>query len=526
MSTSFAATSSLPSGSIGRLVPIRMTLQLRLTLWYTALLALTLLLFSVAVYYALTTSLYTKVEDDARIQAPVIAGIIQSQLNASSSVSTLVPNSAPGDFPFIFQLIEVPPATVLVGIGDIQFFDIQTGEIYKSSDILFRRSVPVQDDVLRSLQSRNDHYERRAMYEGSPISIYSYPLITSKGILGVQIIQKIAPIDHALGQTLRLLMFGTFASLIFAAVVGAILARRTLKPLQTISQTASSITLSDDLGRRLSIGDQASEVGQLAAAFNAMLDRIQRLFRSQERLIADVSHELRTPLTTIQGNVELLHRVIAQSESVSHTSGQESAHPKDELKEILTEVESESNRMGRMISDLLLLAQADSGKLELQKTLVEMDTLLLDIYRQTRRIVERTKGVNALTVRIGSEDQALVLGDRERLRQLLLNLAENAVKYTPAGGTVTLGLRNENGWVQLYIRDNGIGIDNENQAQIFERFYRTDKARSRDLGGSGLGLSISQWIAHAHGGRITVKSQLHEGSEFTVWLPAIDRGAT
>ncbi|MCB0053381.1 MAG: hypothetical protein KDE01_29685, partial [Caldilineaceae bacterium] len=180
----------------------------------------------------------------------------------------------------------------------------------------------------------------------------------------------------------------------------------------------------------------------------------------------------------------------------------------------------ESERMNKMISDLLLLAQADSGALQIHMAPVEMDTLLLDVYRQARRLVERYKGrTDALDIRLGSEDQAVVLGDRDRLHQVLVNLVENAVKYTPEGGTITLSLENKDGWVKIGVADTGIGISMEQQEFIFERFYRTDKARSREFGGSGLGLSIALRIAQAHNGKITVASKLQEGSTFTLWLP-------
>ncbi len=153
-----------------------------------------------------------------------------------------------------------------------------------------------------------------------------------------------------------------------------------------------------------------------------------------------------------------------------------------------------------------------------------MDTLLLDVYRQTRRIAQQRRGPDALEIRLGSEDQALVYGDRERLRQILLNLADNAIKYTPNGGMITLGLEKIEGWVKITVTDTGIGISAEDQAFVFDRFYRTDKARSRALGGSGLGLSIVQWIAYAHQGKVTVNSVPQEGSTFTLWLPAYEEG--
>jgi signal transduction histidine kinase len=196
--------------------------------------------------------------------------------------------------------------------------------------------------------------------------------------------------------------------------------------------------------------------------------------------------------------------------------------PKGEvLRETLSEVEQETHRMSKMINDLLLLAQADSGALQLQWAPVEMDTLLLEIYRQTKRVAELRKGPGTLDVRLGDEDQALVWGDRERLRQLLLNLTDNAIKYTPEGGTIMLSLTNEAGWVRIAVRDTGIGIHPSNQERIFERFYRTDKARSREMGGSGLGLSIVQWLAQAHNGRVTVESEVQQGSTFTLWLPEL-----
>jgi len=199
---------------------------------------------------------------------------------------------------------------------------------------------------------------------------------------------------------------------------------------------------------------------------------------------------------------------------------QDRVHLDNEMvQEVLNEVESETARMNKMINDLLLLAQADSGAVQLQWAPVEMDTLLLDVYRQAKRVAELRKGGNALDIRLGSEDQGIVWGDRERLRQVLLNLADNAIKYTPAGGLVTLSLENSAGWVKVAFRDTGIGIPPEQQALIFDRFYRTDKARSRELGGSGLGLSIVQWIASAHGGHVTVESQPQQGSTFTLWLP-------
>jgi signal transduction histidine kinase len=235
-----------------------------------------------------------------------------------------------------------------------------------------------------------------------------------------------------------------------------------------------------------------------------MLARLESLFHTQRRFLADVSHELRTPLTTIQGNVDLLCRGAAEDPQIR--------------RETLAIIEGEVARMSRLVADLLLLARADAG-IQLEVEPVELDTLLLEVYRQARLMSD---GVD---VRLGHEDQAVVMGDADRLRQLFLNLVDNALKYTPAGGQVKLSLYNEQDQVRVVVSDTGIGIPEEDLQPgpsglplIFERFHRSDPARSQ--GGTGLGLSIAHWITQAHGGQVTVESQLGAGSRFTVLLPA------
>lgn len=176
--------------------------------------------------------------------------------------------------------------------------------------------------------------------------------------------------------------------------------------------------------------------------------------------------------------------------------------------------------MSRLVGDILLLAQAETGNLPLVKVQVELDTLLLEVFREAQVL---SAGVN---IHIGEIDQALVLGDRDRLKQLLLNLVSNALKFTPEGGRVTLGLARVNDWARLAVADTGSGIPPSDLPRIFERFYRADKARSRALGGAGLGLSIAQRIAQMHGGRIEVASDgiAGHGATFSVWLPLAPSG--
>ncbi|MEZ4713846.1 MAG: HAMP domain-containing sensor histidine kinase [Caldilineaceae bacterium] len=498
-----------------------MTIQLRLTLWYTALLGLTLTLFSLLVYMALSNSLYNQLEAETQSQARDVSDFLMQQIDPPRTYTSLTTVET-YEMPVLLRLVELPKLVVLSGAGDVQVFDAHSGEVLKHSNNISGRPKYISDAAKLAIanQQTYDNYVRTK--KGMLLYVYSAPFEVQGQQLGIQIVQSAASIEHFLQQVSYYLLIGTSLSLVLAAIGGAYLARRALAPIYSITNTASGITRTGDLSRRLTISNDVSEVGVLATTFNDMLERIQRLFKTQERLIADVSHELRTPLTTIQGNVELLRRMETSLAQKDQADAPIPAAEMDAIfNESLQEVEAEADRMARMISDLLLLAQADSGELQLTYEPVEMDTLLLDVFRQARRIAERAKGAEALQISLGGEDQALVRGDRERLRQLLLNLAENAVKYTPAGGQVTLGLENKDGWVYIYVRDTGIGISQEDQAQIFERFYRTDKARSREMGGSGLGLSIAQWIAQAHHGYIKVESTLQEGSTFTVVLPEL-----
>jgi signal transduction histidine kinase len=224
---------------------------------------------------------------------------------------------------------------------------------------------------------------------------------------------------------------------------------------------------------------------------------LERLFKAQRRFVADVSHEMRTPLTTIQGNLDLMKRFSS-----------------DYDEEAMEAMESEVRRMSRLVEDLLLLAKADAGRQSLVKMVVELDTLLLEVYNQSRLL-----NISGIDVSLGSIDQAQVLGDPDRLKQLLLNLVSNALKYTPEGGTVILSLSRDAQFAFVTVEDTGIGIPEADLPHIFDRFYRVDKARARAMGGTGLGLSIAKWIVDAHGGQLSVVSTVGEGSTFTIQLP-------
>jgi signal transduction histidine kinase len=289
-----------------------------------------------------------------------------------------------------------------------------------------------------------------------------------------------------------------------AGAVGYMTARSALRPLDQVTDTALQITRADDLSRRITLqSPPTGEVGRLTLAFNETLERLESLFETQRRFLADVSHELRTPLTTIRGNIDLM-RHMGEADPAS-----------------LDAITSEVDRMTRLVRDLLFLAQAETGKLPLAQEIVELDTLMLEVFQQARILAK-----DQINVSLGREDQARVLGDRDRLKQVLLNLVANAIDHTPSGGKVDLSLTCEDEWARVIVSDTGPGIPQEDIPIIFERFRRLDRS-GKPLGskGAGLGLSIAFWITRIHGGRIEVTSEVGQGAEFSVWLPRFTGGS-
>lgn len=460
-----------------------MSIRTRLTFWYTGLLAVSLLVFDLLVYSALSRILMTAMDDRLAAQAQDVINQIEAE---NDPVAIILSGRA-----------KLPPIDVFGSQFYIQISQLN-GQVVQRSENLRGQPLPVLPPGGGSSEEggvtvTTDH--------GVRLRVLSRPVVLAGRLAGtIQVAQSQAATDDALLATRRVLVIASISLLLLAAVGGAFLARTALRPIQTITATTRRITQAQDLSQRIPVTVPSDELGGLTETINGMLARLEELFRAQQRLVADVSHELRTPLTTIQGNLDLLRRGAADDHDTRTST--------------LRAIADETARMRRLVNDLLLLAQADAG-LKLQQQPVEVDTLLLEVYRQAQVMAQ------GVTVRLGAEDQALVLGDADRLRQLLLNLVDNALKHViPGSGAVTLTLRRAGGWVQVGVEDNGVGIPPEDLPHIFERFYRADPSRSRP-GGSGLGLAIARWVAEAHGGRIEVESQVGKGSIFTLWLPEL-----
>lgn len=283
-------------------------------------------------------------------------------------------------------------------------------------------------------------------------------------------------------------------------VAGGLLAGYALRPVAMLTETASTIARSRELGRRVPLGARRDELGHLAATFNEMLASLEQASRAQQRFVADASHELRAPLTAIQANLELLER--------------RPDMPAAERQEAVGEAAREARRLARLVADLLALARADAG-VALKRRPVDLDAVVLEAFRAARQLVQ------GQALALEPFEPVRVTGDEDLLKQLVLILLDNALKYTPSTGRVTLGLRHRGGSAEILVRDTGVGIPAEDLPHVFERFYRADPARSRDPGGTGLGLSIARWIAEQHGGTITLESQPGRGTSASVRIPLL-----
>lgn len=462
-----------------------MSLRVRLTVWYTSVLAVVLALFGTVVYSILTFSLVNQID---RTLAETAQGIL-----LASRVTT-APN---------MRILTVPNVDVFDASSIyVQVWDIE-GHLRGFSSNLESYTEPLDPVSLQSLTTQTRI--RDLVVRDNHLRVLTRPIFVDRQQVGgyLQVATGLGTVDRAKGLLLIVLVGGALGAIATAAAVGVLGAGRALEPIDRVTETALRITRADDLSRRIPLtGPATDEVGRLVMAFNETLERLENLFNAQRRFLADVSHELRTPLTAIRGNVDLLRRM----GGADRTS--------------LDAIQTEADRLTRLVGDLLLLAQAESGHLPLAKESVELDTLFLDVYQQARVLARSTN----LDVLIGEEDQATVSGDRDRLKQLLLNLVGNAIQYTPEGGRVTLGLSKVNGWARVTVTDTGSGIPKDQLPHIFERFYRVDKSRVRTtFGGAGLGLSIAFWVARSHGGKIEVASEVGRGSTFSLWLP-LDSG--
>jgi two-component system, OmpR family, sensor kinase len=504
------------------------SLRTRLTLWYGALLALTLLAFSAILSFTLEQSLSRAVDERLAIRADQIRREVSSGSGSNSTIGNLLQpeDVAPGQLQSTLEAF-VAPGTY------VQLLN-RRGAVVAAPPNLAGGELPVPPASRQAIDDDQTSLQNVDVGPGNAnVRLLTVPLHSQDGdVVGaVQVGESLSPLGNTMAAVRRLLLVLGLAALILAVVVGWLLTRAALSPVARITATARHIAETGDYSQRLRVKPprlgHGDELFFLAATFNAMIARLEQMLDAQRRLLADTSHELRNPVTIIRGNLALLKR-------------ERVAEPV--RREAILEADEEAARMSRLVSDLLLLARADAGESPpLQMQPVDLVEVASEVVDQAR------PRAGPRSVSLSMDQPALVvLGDRDRLKQLVANLVENALRYTPATGQIDLRLAREpdpaargvqhpmaavrsrtapelgGPMVLLTVSDTGIGIAPDDLPHVFERFYRADKARSRAGGGSGLGLAIALYIAQAHAGTIDAQSEgPNRGSTFRVRLPLL-----
>ena len=391
-------------------------------------------------------------------EGPVIPGVIVRITDSSGRIVL----DTDTHFPSIERIEQGRVTTPIWANPDMEVSEFQGGAVYHARRYIEYGGIPYQVHFFRTIMTEKDFF-----------------------------------------SSLQRLIFYTVAiGFVLALLAGHFISRRILKPIREFTWTARSIEV-ERLGRRLDVPRARDELSELARTFNRMLDRLQEGFSQQQRFVSDASHELRTPLTVILGYSDMLSRWGREDKNI--------------LDEGITAIRSEAENMQQLIENLLFLARADQKRQAVNKEAVDLAELLADTIEKMHTVTTSHE------VTLGRNDPATVSADPVLLRQLLRIFLENSVKYTPPGGHIhAYSIRSNDGSsVTVTLTDDGIGIAPEHQARIFDRFYRVDSSRTKETGGSGLGLSIARWIAERHDIKLVLKSAVDEGTTITLNIPLI-----
>ncbi|QBD81962.1 HAMP domain-containing histidine kinase [Ktedonosporobacter rubrisoli] len=485
-------------------------IRVQLALWYTIVSAGLLLIFSIAFYTTLQNMLASSFDTELKMRAQQAADAVTFK-NGHLTVYNIMDEVRELD----------ANAVILEGTDDaddqvdtdhsmlqyiphhdtpifVKIFDTQGKILYQTSTFKGLKTPTESLDLpLHGAPWQGTANDPK----GQPIRVYSTMLVSQNHIVGVvQIGQSLAPLDDMLRRILIGFLIICPLILLLSAFGSYWLAGRAFRPIQRLANTAREIG-AKDLHQRVSVPLARDEVRDLAVIFNRMIERLERAFAQQRRFVADASHELRTPVAVIRNMTEV---------ALAQPDGQE------DYGLVLQEVNAESERLGRLINDLLALARADEGHVKLDHDPVRLDLLTADVVASMETLATE-RNIEISTRRL---DPATVLGDAARLIQVIMSLVDNALIYTNRGGQIFLSVETCGSHVHIIVQDTGIGIAKKDLDHIFERFYRADPARSKAVGGSGLGLALVEWMVHAHKGIVTVESQPGKGSTFIVTLPS------
>jgi two-component system, OmpR family, sensor kinase len=478
----------------------------RLTIWYATALILSIAIFAVVLYFARRSATYQELDRRIQSEANLTAGILAESYRARGVLVEKDTAGRPVLISEVAAVLEVVPDFLLVTSQDGKLLfgspDARSLGFTQFEQVNALANAPPPAGGLPAAPRR---------YRITPNGPTLHYVIRSAPEAGGQIGAILAGADTRsaelqVAQLVTTIVIAFLVGVVPAVMVGRWIAGRALEPVDSIITEIGEITDGRSLHRRLPVPMEKDELGRLAATLNQMWTRLERSFAALRRFTADASHELKTPLTVVRAGVE---RAITR-----HGMPQEALAP---LEETLQEV----NRMTELLDSLLTLARADEGRADLHREPVDLREIIEEA-GETGELLAEHAGVG-IDIRLPSQP-VVVAVDRSRLRQLALNLIENAVKYTPRGGQVSVALAGNDGRIVFTVADTGIGIAPGDLPHVFDRFWRADSARTRtsERSGTGLGLAICKWIAEAHGGTIEVQSRPGRGTTFTVGLPRSD----
>ena len=462
------------------------SIRSRLTAWYVTLLAIILILFSVILNYFLAKRLYESVDNSLTVSATVVA---------TSATMRLSNSPLPG----LNQLFEQ-----FMNQGNLnKFYRIYdgSGNVGSRSKNINASQFPLSQTAYADALEGKNSYETFKVGGQQPIRVITMPVLLEGQLINlVQVGTSLEAVQETL-RNLKIFLFTAVPSvLIFAALFARFMARRALKPISRIIDTARDIGQGQELSKRIPVLKIKDELGQLALTFKEMMNRLENSFAQMRQFSSDASHELRTPLTVLKGQNELILSKQRKPE---------------EYQEVISSNLEEINYMSKVLEDLFVLSRSDENQVNLDCEPVDLRALVEEVCKHAEILAEEKN----IKIVFSFLEPTAIKGDEVRLRQMVWNVLQNGIKYTQRGGELKISLQNEGEFALLTIQDTGIGIPEKDLPLIFNRFYRVDKARTRDEGGSGLGLSICRQIAEAHKGKIEVESKLGVGTRFKIRLP-------